>query len=123
MTNLIHTCFILQHVYYNPLQYMLIIRSLNCIDAASGIVLLVSGHSVHRLEVLSQPVHSGDDEDSGFPRCCTVPTGQYLPTCLRSVVPSSSEPSSRRKASLITKRKYYTPLECWLTFRHRASSI
>jgi len=29
--------------------YMLIIRRLNCIDAASGIVLLVSGRPVHRM--------------------------------------------------------------------------
>jgi hypothetical protein len=29
---------------------MLIIRSLNCIDAASGIVLSVSGRLAHRLE-------------------------------------------------------------------------
>jgi hypothetical protein len=41
---------------------MLIIRRMNCIDAASGIVLSVSGHPVHRLgencgAVLSQPVH------------------------------------------------------------------
>ena len=40
-------------------HYMLIIRRLNCIDAASGIVLSVSGHSVHMLRencraVLSQ---------------------------------------------------------------------
>jgi len=30
-------------------DYMLIIRRLNCIDAASGIVLSVSGRPVHRL--------------------------------------------------------------------------
>jgi len=41
---------------------MLIIRRLNCIDAASGIVLSVSDRPVHRLRencraVLSQPVH------------------------------------------------------------------
>ena len=30
-------------------HYMLIIRRLNCIDAASGIVLSLSGRSVHRL--------------------------------------------------------------------------
>jgi len=38
---------------------MLIIRGLNCIDAASGIVLSVSGRSVHEncSAVLSQPVH------------------------------------------------------------------
>ena len=43
MTNLLHTCFILQYVYYDPLHvkhYMLIIRRLNCIDAASCIVNL-----------------------------------------------------------------------------------
>ena len=44
MTNLMHTCFILQYVCYNPLHvfehYMLIIRRMNCIDAASGIVTL-----------------------------------------------------------------------------------
>ena len=43
-------------------NYMLIIRRLNCIDAASGIVLSVSGRSVHKLRencsaVLSQLVH------------------------------------------------------------------
>ena len=41
-------------------HYMLIIRRLKCIDAASGIVLSVSGRPVHRLRencraVLSQP--------------------------------------------------------------------
>jgi len=30
-------------------HYMLIIRRLNCIDAASGIILSVSGRPVHRL--------------------------------------------------------------------------
>ena len=43
-------------------HYMLIIRRLNCIDAASGIVLSVSGRPVLRLgencsAVLSQPEH------------------------------------------------------------------
>ena len=41
-------------------HYMLIIRRLNCNDAASGVVLSVSGRPVHGLrenEVLSQPVH------------------------------------------------------------------
>ena len=41
-------------------DYMLIISSMNCIGAASGIVLSVSGRPVHRLgenRVLSQPVH------------------------------------------------------------------
>ena len=43
-------------------HYMFIIRRLNYIDAASGIVLSVSGRPVHRLRencraVLSQPVH------------------------------------------------------------------
>ena len=43
-------------------HYVLIIRRLNCIDAASGIVLSVSSRPVHRLRencsaVLSQPVH------------------------------------------------------------------
>ena len=41
-------------------HYMLIIRRLNCIDAASGIILSVSGRPVHRLRgnsVPSQPVH------------------------------------------------------------------
>ena len=44
-------------------HYMLIIRRLHCIDAASGIVLSVSGRPVHRLRencraVLPQPVQS-----------------------------------------------------------------
>ena len=40
-------------------RYMLIIRRLNCIDAASGIVLSVSGRPVHRLgENWLQPVLS-----------------------------------------------------------------
>jgi len=37
-------------------NYMIIIRGLNCIDAASGIVLSVSGRPVHRLRVLFQLV-------------------------------------------------------------------
>ena len=56
MTNLIHTCFILQYVYYNPLHVSSIICSsssggFNCIDAASGIVTLSqwpSGAQVER---------------------------------------------------------------------------
>ena len=59
-----------EHLLYctiRPLQYstcfehyMLIIRKLNSIDAASSILLSVSGRPVHRLRenvVLSQPVH------------------------------------------------------------------
>ena len=43
-------------------HYVLIVRRLNCIDAASGIVLSVTGRPVHRLRencsaVLSQLVH------------------------------------------------------------------
>ena len=67
MTNLMHTFFILQYVHYNHLRFSSITCSssggLNCIDAASGIVLSVSGRPVHRLRenwgppVLSQPVH------------------------------------------------------------------
>jgi len=43
-------------------HYMLIIKRMNCTDAASGIVLSVSGRPVHRLRencsaILSQPVH------------------------------------------------------------------
>ena len=53
MTDLIHTCLILQYVYFNPLHVssILIIRRLNCIDAASGIVTLskwLSGVQVER---------------------------------------------------------------------------
>ena len=58
MTNLIHTCFILQYIYYNPLHVSSIIFSL-CIDAASDIVAPTkwpSGALVER-GVLSQPVH------------------------------------------------------------------
>ena len=53
MTKLIHACFILQYVYYKPLyvssNVVLIIRRLNCIDAASGIALSVSGRPLHGL--------------------------------------------------------------------------
>jgi len=64
MTNLMHTCFILQYVNYNPVHVSSIKCSsseANSIDALSGIVLPVSGASVHRLRencaaVLSQPV-------------------------------------------------------------------
>ena len=46
MTNLMHTCFILQYVHYNPLHVSSITCSsaggMNCIDAASGITLPVS---------------------------------------------------------------------------------
>ena len=51
MTNLMHTCFILQYIRYNPLHVSSITRSssgcLNCIDAASGMVLSASGRPVH----------------------------------------------------------------------------
>jgi len=51
MTNLMHTCFILQYVHYNPLHVSSITcsssGSLNFNDAASGIVLSVSGLPVH----------------------------------------------------------------------------
>ena len=57
-------------------HYMLIIRRLNCIDAASGIILSVSGLSVHRLREdcaeqfclnlrTERPVTESDDT-----RCC-----------------------------------------------------
>ena len=55
MTNLIHTCLILQYVHYNPLHVSSIICSSSggmiCIDAASGIVYLSkwpSGAQVER---------------------------------------------------------------------------
>ena len=38
---------------------MLIIRSVNCIDAASGIVLSVSGRPVHRLREFSLNLCTG----------------------------------------------------------------
>ena len=54
MTNLIHNCFILQYVYYDPLHVssinMLIIRKLNWIDAASGIVALSKWPSSGQVE-------------------------------------------------------------------------
>ena len=57
MTNLIHTCFILQYVYYDPLHVssnvVLIIRRLNCIDAASGIVTLCKWPSGMQVESCS----------------------------------------------------------------------
>ena len=57
--------FTLQYVHYNPLHVSSINahhQEVNFIDAASGIVLSVSGRPVHRLRekcaaVLSQPVH------------------------------------------------------------------
>ena len=65
MTNLIHTCFVLQYVYYNHLH----VSSIICSSSGGWIVLMhlvsslsVSGRPVHRLRencraVLSQPVH------------------------------------------------------------------
>jgi len=52
---------------------MLIIRRLNCIDAASGIVLSVSGSPVHRLRengVLSQLVLRTATALKDDTRCC-----------------------------------------------------
>ena len=62
MTNMVHTCFILQYIYYIHLRVssiirMLINRRLNCIDAASGIVLSVSG----RLLCSTLPTCAPDD--------------------------------------------------------------
>ena len=56
-------------------RYMLIIRRLNFIDAASGIFLSVSGLPVHKLrencrEVLSQPVHRTATDWEDDTRCC-----------------------------------------------------
>ena len=66
MANLIHTCFNLQYVYYNPLH----VSSIICSSSGSWIVLMqrlvsslsVSGCPLHRLRencaaVLFQPVH------------------------------------------------------------------
>ena len=54
---------------------MLIIRRLNFIDAASGIVLSVSGSSLYRLRenycaVLSQPVQRTATDVKNDTRCC-----------------------------------------------------
>ena len=50
---------------------MLIIRSLNCIDAASGIVLLVSDNPVHRLRQNSLNLCTGRPlTESDDTRCC-----------------------------------------------------
>ena len=56
-------------------HYMLIIRRLNCIDVAPGIVLSISGRPVHRLgdncrTVLSQPVHRTVIDWKDDIRCC-----------------------------------------------------
>ena len=55
MTNLMHTCFILQYVHYNPLHVSSITSSssggLNCIDAAPGIVFPVIGCTVNRFSL------------------------------------------------------------------------
>ena len=57
-----HLLYFTAHLLYSSTCFehsMLTIRRLNCIDAASGIVLSVSGCLVHRLRerVLSYPVH------------------------------------------------------------------
>jgi len=56
MTNLIHTCFILQYVYFNPLHISIII----CLSSGGWNVLMhlvssfsVSGCPVHRLRLRS----------------------------------------------------------------------
>jgi len=49
MTNLIHTCFILQYVYYDPLHVSSIICS------SSGGLIVLMQHLVSA--VISQPVH------------------------------------------------------------------
>ena len=80
MTNFIQTCFILQYVYYNSStcfeHYMLIIRRLNCIDAASGIVTLSkwpSGAQVERELQLSLNLCTGRQlTESDDTRCCII---------------------------------------------------
>ena len=99
MTNLIRNCFILQYVYYIPLHhfepYMLNIRRLNCIDAASGIVTLrnwPSGAQVERERVCwqltsrsicfcSQPVNKP---------CFILQYVYYNPLHVSSIICSSS---------------------------------
>ena len=51
MTNLIHTCFILQYVYYNPLH----ISSIICTSYGGWVVLMQ--HLVSSLSVSDRPVH------------------------------------------------------------------
>ena len=51
MTNLIHTCFILQYVNYNPLH----VSSITCSSSGGWIVLIQ--HLVSSLSVSGRPVH------------------------------------------------------------------
>ena len=51
MTNLIHTCFILQYVYYNPLH----VSSIICSSSGGSVVLMQ--HLVSSLSVSGGPVH------------------------------------------------------------------
>jgi len=60
-------------------HYMLIIRRLSCIAAASGIVLSVSDPPVHRLRenysaILPQPVHRTATDGEDDIRCCSNTT-------------------------------------------------
>ena len=51
-------------------HYMLIIRRLNCIDAASGIFLSFNGRPLHRLRENSQPLHRMATDWEDDTRCC-----------------------------------------------------
>ena len=67
MTDLIHTCFILQYVHYNPLH----VSSTLCSSSGGWIVLmqhLVSSTQSER--VLSQPVHRTATDWEDDTRCC-----------------------------------------------------
>ena len=63
ITNLMQNNFIFKYLYYIPLHVssnvMLIIRRLNCINTASGIVSLVGGLPVHRLRENSRNLCTG----------------------------------------------------------------
>jgi len=62
MTNLIHTCFILQYVYYNPLH----LSSIICSSSGGWIVLMQ--HLVLSVSVSGYPVT----------RCTGAPDGHLL---------------------------------------------
>ena len=81
MTNLIHTCFILQYVYYNPLHVL----SITC--SSSGGLIVLMQHLVSSLSVSDRLMH-GLGMNSSFPT--HAPDG-YL---LRVTIPDAASVQS-----------------------------